>query len=133
MKTFFGIPLHRITGDDGQYVELVRRQMLMSRRIGWFGLAMAVLSLCIGFGIPLLVIRLMSEGRLLLNLDIGGFLSGFLCGFLLFSLAGFFTFLGVIQLGLAVSSLKGNRTEKLLVKYFDLVGHLGSDQGNYLK
>lgn len=117
MKEFLSIPYMWKTNTDEEYVELVRRYLNVRRTVAYFSLAVGFLCIAIGIGIPLVIFNMivMDHAQLAWKEAQPGLWFGWFIG----SLGGFFLLMGVLQFGLSLNSFKGNRTERLLLKYFD--------------
>jgi len=117
MKQFFSMPSWWRPKSDEEYARWIRRFVKMQKGMAAFNLAVALLCFgaAIGFGYSLLNIVAHPERLTFLELT-----PGIALGFLIGLMSGLFVFLGAIYVGVFLSFLLGFRTERLLLKYYDL-------------
>jgi len=125
MKNFLGLPPFWGSGSDEEYVEYVRRLLKVSRAAKVFSLCLAMLWFAMGFGVPLAIIYWMDHPpESIVSWE--DTQPGLWLGWFLGSVGGVCIWLGFIPLGIFLNRLNGNRTEKLLLKYFDMIEEKGS-------
>jgi hypothetical protein len=126
MQTFLGIPIARKRLTDAEYVERIRKNVDLSRRAGkWFALFGGIVAV-VWVGLVIWFTQAMIAGflgippvPLLQGLAIGG-LFGLMFAFFAFKIAHF-----IVQ---AINMRKADRTETLLLKYYDAIVELARSE-----
>ena len=104
---------------DEEYIEFVRRRLRISRTTSYLSLCIGLGLLALGIAIPFVIFKVFSTGMADMNRIWTEAQAGLWFGWLLGAFGGLFILLGVVQIGSFFAYLTGNRTEKLLLKYFD--------------
>jgi hypothetical protein len=103
---------------DEDHVNRVRWTLRLDRAAGFFSMAIGILSVGLGLGIPYMIYNILVMDNTMAPLAEAH--PGIWFGWLLGAVGGFFMLMGILQIGLALNSFKGNQTEKLLIKYYDM-------------
>ena len=117
MIKILSLPLWWRVKSDAEYIETVRKYVRISKRVAVFFIVVSLLCGVAAIWVGNLILRSFSEGHGLSALQIA---PGVAFGLLVGAVSGFFLFVAVLELGLAMSFVFGYRTEKLLLKYYDL-------------
>ena len=117
MSKFLSLPLWWRAKSDADYVERVRKQVRMGKKAAVFAVFMALLCGVAAIWVGQAILSLFQEGRQFPALEVAlGMALGLLAG----GVSGFFLSIAVVQISLAARFVYGFRTEKLLLKYYDL-------------
>lgn len=118
-------PLWRRVRTDAEYIESVRKQVSIGKKAAVFSAVVSLLCFVAAMWAGNAILRSFSEGHGYSALEIA---PGMALGLLVGAVSGFFVFAAVLQLGLAMSFVFGYRTEKLLLKYYDLASSPKSNE-----
>ena len=104
---------------DEEYVELVRRQIRFENKGAIFGVIASLLAFASAVVFGYLLLNAFTEfdkGHRFMFWEVT---PGIALGIFVGLFAGFFCFIGIVELCLAMSFMKGFRTERLLLKFYD--------------
>jgi hypothetical protein len=116
MKKILGMPFWWSIESDEDYIEMVRHSIAFGNKIALFSGIISLLAFTAAGVFVYCLLNAFDPGR---TATLTELTPGMSLGILIGSIAGFLCFVGVVELCLAANSIKGHRTEKLLLKYYD--------------
>ena len=117
MSRFFSLPVWLRSTSDADYVEAIRQRVRRGSRAAVFGAVSAVLCILAAIRVGQSVLSVFQEEHRFPTAEIA---PGMALGLLAGAVSGCLISLAVVQLSLALRFVCGFRTEKLLLKYYDL-------------
>ncbi|NQT19233.1 MAG: hypothetical protein HQ592_05975 [Planctomycetes bacterium] len=123
MKTILGIPLHINCSkiSEREYVDLVRKRLGASKLRGWLHILSGLALLGLTAGVNTWFFFLLGDAR-------RGFPTGMAVGTTLGIMLGIAAVLAASNICLAMIAFRGNRTDELLVRYYDELDGARSDR-----
>jgi H+/Cl- antiporter ClcA len=125
MIKILSLPLWWRVKSDAEYIETVRKYVRIGKKAAVFFIVVSLLCGLAAIWVGNMVLKSFSEGH---GFSASEIAPGMALGLLVGGISGFFLFVAVLELGLAMSFVFGYRTEKLLLKYYDLASRPKSNE-----